>query len=163
MCVCVCVCVCGCVCVGVFLCVCVYVCLCVCVSLCGVCLCVSLCLFVFLCMCVFVFVFLCVYVCVYVCVCFFVFVCFSHNHGHSLPIKVFELSDIVLLSDETDVGACNQRNLAAVFCAHTPGFEHIHGLLDKVMLVLNVQWKEQKEEMKPDINYYWLQPSDGND
>eukprot|EP01029_Cantina_marsupialis_P001487 TRINITY_DN1126_c0_g1_i1.p1 TRINITY_DN1126_c0_g1~~TRINITY_DN1126_c0_g1_i1.p1 ORF type:complete len:617 (-),score=202.34 TRINITY_DN1126_c0_g1_i1:109-1959(-) len=53
--------------------------------------------------------------------------------------KLFEISDIVRLDDSSDVGATNRRHLSAVYCGPTAGFEIIHGLLDRVMTLLNVE------------------------
>lgn len=60
------------------------------------------------------------------------------NKDAPLPVKLFEVSDVVLLSDSADVGAVNQRRLVAVNCDKTSGFEVIHGLLNRVMEVLRV-------------------------
>jgi len=65
----------------------------------------------------------------------------SHNRKAPLPIKVFEISDVVVRSDKKDVGAQNKRHLCALYCGPTSGFEVIHGLLDTVMIALNVPWK----------------------
>lgn len=62
----------------------------------------------------------------------------SANRDTPLPIKLFEISDVILLSVEADVGAVNQRRLVAVNCDKTSGFEVIHGLLNRVMEVLRV-------------------------
>jgi len=80
----------------------------------------------------------------------------SHNSNLPIPIKVFEISDVVLKSDKKDVGATNKRNLCAVYCGHTSGFEIIHGLLDTVMISLNVPWKGAS---KTDSKTYELKPS----
>eukprot|EP01119_Soliformovum_irregulare_P008348 TRINITY_DN21470_c0_g1_i1.p1 TRINITY_DN21470_c0_g1~~TRINITY_DN21470_c0_g1_i1.p1 ORF type:complete len:606 (-),score=193.72 TRINITY_DN21470_c0_g1_i1:249-2066(-) len=80
------------------------------------------------------------------------------NHGKSgLPIQMFEVSDIVLKDQSKDVGARNQRNMSAVYCNHTPGFEIIHGLLDRVMLLNSVTWRE--EGKKVNGAYYYLKAS----
>jgi phenylalanyl-tRNA synthetase beta chain len=62
----------------------------------------------------------------------------SSNKNQPLPIKIFELSDVLVRDDTVDVGARNKRNLAAVFYNTSSSFEVIHGLLDRVMLVLGV-------------------------
>lgn len=62
----------------------------------------------------------------------------SANRDAPLPIKLFEISDVMLLSKEADVGAKNGRRLVAVNCDKTSGFEVIHGLLNRVMEVLRV-------------------------
>ncbi|WJX90143.1 phenylalanine--tRNA ligase [Trifolium repens] len=56
----------------------------------------------------------------------------AHNKDHPKPIKIFEVGDIAILADN-DVGAKNQRKLAALYCGANAGFEIIHGLVDRVM------------------------------
>jgi len=66
----------------------------------------------------------------------------SHNKAAQQPIKLFEISDIIIKDSTTDVGAKNKRMLAALFASkNTAGFEKIHGLLDRIMLALNVPAK----------------------
>jgi len=60
------------------------------------------------------------------------------NRKMPLPLKLFEISDVVQKDLGTEVGARNERHLAAVFYNKTPGFEIIHGLLDRVMQLLEV-------------------------
>ena len=63
------------------------------------------------------------------------------NKDYALPIKLFEVSDVVQLSAEHDVGAKNERHLVAVYCGKDSGFEVIHGLLNRIMEVLDVPYK----------------------
>uniref|UniRef100_T2M4A1 Phenylalanine--tRNA ligase beta subunit n=1 Tax=Hydra vulgaris TaxID=6087 RepID=T2M4A1_HYDVU len=63
----------------------------------------------------------------------------ANNKSHPLPVQVFEISDVVLLDSTKDVGARNERRLCAINCNKTPGFEVIHGLLDRLMTVLAVK------------------------
>jgi len=60
------------------------------------------------------------------------------NRKMPLPLKLFEISDVVLKDVAAEVGARNERRLAAVFYNKSPGFEIIHGLLDRVMQLLEV-------------------------
>jgi phenylalanyl-tRNA synthetase beta chain len=60
-----------------------------------------------------------------------------------LPMKLFEISDVVLKTNLTDVGAKNERRLCALNYSKLPGFETIHGLLDRVMQLLEVPPTEQ--------------------
>jgi phenylalanyl-tRNA synthetase beta chain len=62
------------------------------------------------------------------------------NTSVGLPMKIFEISDVVLLDKSTDVGAKNVRRLAALYCPKESGsgFEMIHGLLDHIMESLDV-------------------------
>jgi phenylalanyl-tRNA synthetase beta chain len=58
----------------------------------------------------------------------------SHNRGKmSLPLQIFEVSDVTLLDEARDVGARNERRLGAVFCGKVSGLEVVHGLLDRIM------------------------------
>jgi len=62
----------------------------------------------------------------------------SSNQKNALPIKIFEASDVVLKSEAYDVGAKNKRCLAAMFSDTSAKFEVIHGLLDRVMMLLEI-------------------------
>ncbi|XP_043926301.1 phenylalanine--tRNA ligase beta subunit [Protopterus annectens] len=61
------------------------------------------------------------------------------NRKMPLPLKLFEISDIVLKDPNTDVGARNHRHVCAIYYNKNPGFEVIHGLLDRVMQLLDVK------------------------
>ncbi|XP_007425722.1 phenylalanine--tRNA ligase beta subunit [Python bivittatus] len=60
------------------------------------------------------------------------------NKKMPLPLKLFEISDIVVKDSTKDVGARNHRHLCAIFYNKNPGFEIIHGLLDRIMQLLDV-------------------------
>ncbi|XP_053164655.1 phenylalanine--tRNA ligase beta subunit isoform X2 [Hemicordylus capensis] len=62
----------------------------------------------------------------------------ASNRKMPLPLKLFEISDIVVKDPTKDVGARNHRHLCAVYYNKNPGFEVIHGLLDRVMQLLDV-------------------------
>ena len=53
-------------------------------------------------------------------------------------MRLFEASDVILLDDASESGARNERRLAAVICSKDSGFEIIHGLLNRIMEVLDV-------------------------
>lgn len=40
----------------------------------------------------------------------------------------------------SEVGARNERRVCAVNCNKNAGFEVVHGLLDKIMVLLEVPW-----------------------
>uniref|UniRef100_A0A8C2BC14 Phenylalanine--tRNA ligase beta subunit n=1 Tax=Cyprinus carpio TaxID=7962 RepID=A0A8C2BC14_CYPCA len=61
------------------------------------------------------------------------------NRKMPLPLKLFEISDVVLKDETKDIGARNNRRLCAVYYNKSPGFEVIHGLLDRVMQLLDVK------------------------
>lgn len=62
------------------------------------------------------------------------------NRAEPLPLRLFELSDVVLLDSSRDVGARNERRLLAVHCGRSSEFDAIHGLLNRVMQVLGVPY-----------------------
>ena len=62
------------------------------------------------------------------------------NKKMPLPLKLFEVSDVVLLDSSSECGARNERRLCAVYCNKTSGFEVVHGLLDRVMQLLGIPW-----------------------
>lgn len=72
----------------------------------------------------------------------------ASNKHHPLPLRVFEVSDIVLRDESQSRRARNQRNVCALYSSKTSGFEHIHGLLDRIMLMLNVPRSESGYSIK---------------
>lgn len=66
------------------------------------------------------------------------------NKKMPLPMKLFEVSDVVLKDETSEVGARNERWLCAVYSNKNSGFEIIHGLLDRIMQLLEVPWDLQK-------------------
>ncbi|KAG7479643.1 phenylalanine-tRNA ligase beta subunit [Solea senegalensis] len=61
------------------------------------------------------------------------------NRKMPLPLRLFEISDVVLKDPTKDVGAKNSRRFCAVYYNKSPGFEVIHGLLDRTMQLLEVK------------------------
>ncbi|KAJ8130301.1 hypothetical protein O1611_g3329 [Lasiodiplodia mahajangana] len=61
------------------------------------------------------------------------------NKYARLPLKIFETSDIALKDDSLERRARNERRWAAAYCGKTSGFEVVHGLLDRILLMLRVQ------------------------
>lgn len=59
----------------------------------------------------------------------------AHNKDHPKPIKIFEVGDVAVLDESKDVSARNHRQVAALYCGATSGFELIHGLVDRIMEV----------------------------
>ncbi|CAI5775558.1 phenylalanine--tRNA ligase beta subunit [Podarcis lilfordi] len=66
------------------------------------------------------------------------------NRKMPLPLKLFEISDIVVKDSTIDVGTRNHRHLCAVYYNKNPGFEIIHGLLDRVMQLLDIPPSKEK-------------------
>ncbi|KAH8953309.1 hypothetical protein BDL97_08G018100 [Sphagnum fallax] len=84
----------------------------------------------------------------------------GHNKDSPRPIKLFEVSDIVRLDTEEDVGAANHRHLAALYCNLNSGFEVIHGLVDRLMEIVGVPVVEFDENTQSySDNGYYITPS----
>ncbi|KAI6243863.1 Phenylalanyl-tRNA synthetase beta subunit [Aphelenchoides fujianensis] len=62
----------------------------------------------------------------------------SNNRDMPLPLKLFEVQDVVMKNPTADTKTKNQRNAAAVFYNKTGSFEVIHGLLDRIMELLGI-------------------------
>jgi len=82
------------------------------------------------------------------------------NKDFPLPIKVFEVSDIMIIDDTTDTGARNRRELCAVYCNSLSQFEVIHSLLDKIMSSFNYKFKDDKEDKRE--KYYLISTTSSN-
>ncbi|CAF0808528.1 unnamed protein product [Rotaria sp. Silwood1] len=57
----------------------------------------------------------------------------ASNQGTALPIQLFEKT-----------GSRYERCLCEIYYNHTPGFEIIHGLLDRIMTLVKVSYNENK-------------------
>lgn len=62
----------------------------------------------------------------------------ASNKKMPLPLKIFQVADVCLQDPEQETGARNERRLCAAYCGMTSGLETIHGLLDRVMLMMDV-------------------------
>jgi len=58
------------------------------------------------------------------------------NKHHSVPIKIFEVSDVAFKAPHLERKSRNERHFAAAWLGKTSGFEIVHGLLDRIMLML---------------------------
>jgi len=68
------------------------------------------------------------------------------NKDCHLPLKVFEVSDVVVIDNNTDTGSKNRRELCAVYCNSQSQFEVIHALLDKLLTAFNFKFKGSENE-----------------
>eukprot|EP01121_Diplochlamys_sp_Union-15-3_P015029 TRINITY_DN4895_c0_g1_i1.p1 TRINITY_DN4895_c0_g1~~TRINITY_DN4895_c0_g1_i1.p1 ORF type:complete len:596 (-),score=102.80 TRINITY_DN4895_c0_g1_i1:72-1859(-) len=83
----------------------------------------------------------------------------KHNRKRKVPIKIFEVSDIVHLNPNTDVGSENKRIVTAVYVNTVVSFEIIHGLVDHIMLVLNAVHRDSPKSSSSKFVYH-IEPSD---
>lgn len=77
-------------------------------------------------------------------------------------MKVFEVSDVAYKALELERKTRNERHFAAAWYGKTSGFEVVHGLLDRVMAMLDVAFAGS-EKVKKDAkaNQYWIEELDG--
>jgi len=89
----------------------------------------------------------------------------ENNGQHPLPFRIFEVSDVVIVASETLTGTRNNRKMAAVFAGLSPGFEEMHGLLDRIMQLNGIDWVEEKDKKSKEESKeakkpgYYLTPS----
>ncbi|CAJ0912669.1 17588_t:CDS:10 [Entrophospora sp. SA101] len=81
----------------------------------------------------------------------------KENKKHSLPIKVFEVSDVAFKDDSQERRARNERHVCALHCAKGSGFETIHGLVNRLMNMLHV---ELVPESSDKLGYYIKESND---
>lgn len=86
----------------------------------------------------------------------------ANNKKMPIPLKLFEVADIVQKDAGKDVGAGNERLLAALYYNKSgSGFEIIHGLLDRVMQVLEIPYVSLKDCGKADKLGYSIRAKSG--
>ena len=87
------------------------------------------------------------------------------NKHHSIPIKIFEVSDVAFKDENLERKARNERHFAAAWYGKTSGFEVVHGLLDRIMAMLKAAFVTHEEglEIKGTNGTnmeYWIQEVD---
>lgn len=84
--------------------------------------------------------------------------CIRENKHHSVPIKVFEVSDVALKDDSLERKARNERRFSAAWYGKTSGFEMVHGLLDRIMLMLKSAFLTKDQAAGPGkLDGYWIE------
>ncbi|KAI9685098.1 MAG: phenylalanine--tRNA ligase subunit beta [Bogoriella megaspora] len=80
------------------------------------------------------------------------------NKHHSVPMKVFETSDVCFKDETQERKARNERHFAAAWYGKTSGFEVVHGLLDRVMLMLQSAFITREEGLNNEkVQGYWIE------
>ncbi len=64
----------------------------------------------------------------------------SNNRAISMRtgVKLFEVTDVMLLDAASDVGARNERHAAVVYTGPTAGMEITHGIVDRIFALLEI-------------------------
>ena len=86
------------------------------------------------------------------------------NKHHSVPIKIFEVSDVAFKQLSLERKSRNERHFAAAWYGRSSGFEVVHGLMDRVMLMLKsafITSEEGLEAKGTSDSSYWIEEVDG--
>ena len=86
------------------------------------------------------------------------------NKHHSVPIKIFEVSDVAFKDVSLERKSRNERHFAAAWYGKSSGFEVVHGLMDRVMLMLKnafITSEEGLEGKGVEDSVYWIEEVDG--
>ena len=81
------------------------------------------------------------------------------NKHHTLPMKIFEVSDVAFKAPHLERKSRNERHFAAAFMGKSSGFEIVHGLLDRVMLMLKSAFMTSEEGLQGQAQgeaAYWI-------
>ncbi|EEP77183.1 phenylalanyl-tRNA synthetase, beta subunit [Uncinocarpus reesii 1704] len=87
------------------------------------------------------------------------------NKSHSVPIKIFEVSDVAFKDLSLERKSRNERHFAAAWYGRTSGFEVVHGLLDRVMAMLKSAFIVGEEGLdNPEVSgsRYWIEELEGH-
>lgn len=86
------------------------------------------------------------------------------NKHHTVPMKIFEVSDVAFKDVELERKSRNERHFAAAWYGRTSGFEVVHGLLDRLMAMLKsafITAEEGLESTAASDSHYWIEELDG--
>lgn len=84
------------------------------------------------------------------------------NRKHTVPMKIFEVSDIGLKDETLERRSRNERHFAAAWYGKSSGFEQVHGLLDRVMLMLKSAFITREDGLKNGkLQGYFIEELDG--
>ncbi|KAH8815732.1 hypothetical protein F5884DRAFT_190761 [Xylogone sp. PMI_703] len=83
------------------------------------------------------------------------------NKKHSVPIKVFEVADVAFKDLSSERKSRNERHFGAAWYGKTSGFEVVHGLLDRVLLMLKTAFVAHEEGLDAkNMVGYWIEEID---
>ncbi|CAK3883691.1 phenylalanyl-tRNA synthetase beta chain [Lecanosticta acicola] len=81
------------------------------------------------------------------------------NRKHAIPMKVFEVADVCFKDASLERRSRNERHFAAAWYGKTSGFEQVHGLLDRIMLMLKSSFITREDGLENnEIQGYWIEP-----
>ena len=77
------------------------------------------------------------------------------NKANQLPYRIFEISDVVLIDKNNEVGAANRRKLCFAYTNSVSSMEIVQGMVDLLMKKIGLVFKEEKDVKKR----YIIKPS----
>ena len=86
------------------------------------------------------------------------------NKHHTVPMKIFEVSDVAFKDLELERKSRNERHFAAAWYGKTSGFEVVHGLLDRIMAMLKSAFITAEEGLQSTTGsdaQYWIEELNG--
>lgn len=86
------------------------------------------------------------------------------NRKHAVPMKVFEVSDVCFQDAQAERRSRNEKHFAACWYGKTSGFEQVHGLLDRVMMMLKSAFMTKEDGLTGKAGKgmgYWVEEVDG--
>lgn len=86
----------------------------------------------------------------------------NSNKHHSVPMKIFEVSDVGFKDETQERKSRNERHFAAAIMGKTSGFEQVHGLMDRLMLMLRSKFTTREDGLKnAALEGYWIEEVEG--
>lgn len=83
------------------------------------------------------------------------------NRRHAVPMKVFEVADVCFKDASLERRSRNERHFAAAWYGKSSGFEQVHGLLDRIMLMLKSTFITREDGFKNEkVQGYWIEEVD---
>ena len=70
------------------------------------------------------------------------------NKANQLPFKIFEISDVVEINQETEVGAVNRRKLCFAYTNTVSAMEIVQGMVDLLMKKIGLGFNSKNVEKK---------------
>ena len=70
------------------------------------------------------------------------------NKANQLPFKIFEISDVVEINQETEVGAVNRRKLCFAYTNTVSAMEIVQGMVDLLMKKIGLGFNSKNMEKK---------------
>ena len=81
--------------------------------------------------------------------------CVEANKSNQLPYKIFEISDVVLVDKDNEVGAANRRKLCFSYTNSVSSMETVQGMVDLLMKKIGLVFHEKNDVKKR----YVIKPS----